>query len=162
MALATLIAITLSYADWSLWVRPVTWTCRWEVAATLNIALHGAAVFLMSPFASETIGHWVARPDRKVEPRGLPRPRLLRRRGVGDRLQRDRPARGRQQDAVDVQTPRRDSGDAVCPVTVGDVLHGQRRDRLSVGLLRGPHRPRAEPLLAAVVRHPHLTAGLRC
>jgi len=30
--------------------------CRWEVAATLNIALQGAAVFLMSPFASETIG----------------------------------------------------------------------------------------------------------
>jgi len=91
--------------------------------------------------------------------RGLPRPRLLRRRGVG--LQRDRPARRRPQGAVDVHTPRRDSGDAVYPVTVGDVLHGQRRDRLSVGLLRGANRPLAEPLLAAAVRHPHLPPGLR-
>jgi hypothetical protein len=56
MALATLIAITLACVAWSLWIRRVTWTCRWEVAATLNIALQGAAVFLMSPFASETIG----------------------------------------------------------------------------------------------------------
>jgi hypothetical protein len=56
MALATLIAITLGCVAWSLWIRRVTWTCRWEVAATLNIALQGAAVLLMSPFASETIG----------------------------------------------------------------------------------------------------------
>ena len=34
----------------------MTWTCRWEVAATLNIALQGVAVVLMSPLASETIG----------------------------------------------------------------------------------------------------------
>ena len=27
---------------WSLWIRRVTWSCRWEVAATLNIALQGA------------------------------------------------------------------------------------------------------------------------
>jgi hypothetical protein len=59
MALATLLAITIACIGWSLWIRRVTWTCRWEVAATLNIALQGAAVLLMSPFASETLGHWL-------------------------------------------------------------------------------------------------------
>lgn len=57
MALTVLIAITLGCIAWSLWIRRVTWSCRWEVAATLNIALQGLAVFLMSPWASETIGH---------------------------------------------------------------------------------------------------------
>jgi hypothetical protein len=57
MALAALITITIACISWSLWIRRVTWTCRWEVAATLNIALQGAAVLLMSPLASETIGH---------------------------------------------------------------------------------------------------------
>jgi hypothetical protein len=52
-----LIAITLTCVAWSLWIRRVTWSCRWEVAATLNIALQGAAVLLMSPLASETVGH---------------------------------------------------------------------------------------------------------
>ncbi|QZT64663.1 hypothetical protein [Mycolicibacterium austroafricanum] len=56
MALASIIAITLMCIGWSLWIRRVTWSCRWEVAATLNIALHGAAVLLMSPLASETLG----------------------------------------------------------------------------------------------------------
>ncbi|MFN8033430.1 MAG: hypothetical protein U0Q47_09050 [Mycobacterium sp.] len=56
MGVGALIIITLCCIAWSLWIRHVTWTCRWEVAATLNIALQGAAVFLMSPFASETIG----------------------------------------------------------------------------------------------------------
>lgn len=56
MALATLIAITLACIGWSLWIRRVTWSCRWEVAATLNIALQGMAVLLMSPWASQTIG----------------------------------------------------------------------------------------------------------
>jgi hypothetical protein len=59
MALATLIAITLGCIAWSLWIRRVTWSCRWEVAATLNIALQGIAVVLMSPLASETVGHWL-------------------------------------------------------------------------------------------------------
>jgi hypothetical protein len=59
MALATLIAITLACIGWSLWIRRVTWSCRWEVAATLNIALQGLAVILMSPFAAETLGHWL-------------------------------------------------------------------------------------------------------
>lgn len=56
MALATLIAVTLGCIAWSLWIRRVTWNCRWEVAATMNIALQGAAVALMSPLASEHLG----------------------------------------------------------------------------------------------------------
>ena len=56
MALATLITITLGCIAWSLWIRRLTWSCRWEVAATLNIALQGAALLLMSPLASETLG----------------------------------------------------------------------------------------------------------
>ena len=56
MALTALIAITLASIAWSLWIRRVTWRCRWEVAATLNIALQGCAVALMSPAASATIG----------------------------------------------------------------------------------------------------------
>ena len=59
MALATLLTITIACIGWSLWIRRVTWTCRWEVAATLNIALQGLAVLLMSPWASETLGHWL-------------------------------------------------------------------------------------------------------
>jgi hypothetical protein len=56
VALTALIVITLASISWSLWIRRVTWHCRWEVAATLNIALQGCAVALMSPFASETLG----------------------------------------------------------------------------------------------------------
>lgn len=56
MGLGALITVTLLCVAWSLWIRRLTWSCRWEVAATLNIALQGAALFLMSPFASETIG----------------------------------------------------------------------------------------------------------
>ncbi|WP_343708262.1 hypothetical protein [Mycobacterium sp.] len=56
MALSFLIAVTLISIVCSLWIRRVTWRCRWEVAATLNIALQGAAVALMSPLASRTIG----------------------------------------------------------------------------------------------------------
>jgi hypothetical protein len=59
MALASLIVITLMCIGWSLWIRRVTWSCRWEVAATLNIALQGLAVLLMSPFASDTLGPWL-------------------------------------------------------------------------------------------------------
>ena len=59
MALASLIVITLLCIAWSLWIRRVTWSCRWEVAATLNIALQGAAVLLMSPLASQTLGPWL-------------------------------------------------------------------------------------------------------
>lgn len=56
MALGALIAITLLSISWSLWIRRVTWRCRWEVAATLNIALQGCAVALLSPAASATLG----------------------------------------------------------------------------------------------------------
>lgn len=59
MGLGALITVTLACVAWSLWIRRVTWGCRWEVAATLNIALQGAAVFLMSPLASETVGQWL-------------------------------------------------------------------------------------------------------
>jgi hypothetical protein len=59
MALTVLITITTACIAWSLWIRRVTWSCRWEVAATLNIALQGLAVLLMSPMASETLGHWL-------------------------------------------------------------------------------------------------------
>ena len=56
MALSVLIAFTIASILWSLWIRRVTWHCRWEVAATLNIALQGAAVALMSPLAADTVG----------------------------------------------------------------------------------------------------------
>ena len=56
MALTALITITLASIAWSLWIRRVTWHCRWEVAATLNIALQGCAVALISPLCSETLG----------------------------------------------------------------------------------------------------------
>lgn len=56
MTLAVLITITTCCIGWSLWIRRFTWTCRWEVAATLNIALQGAALLLMTPVASETLG----------------------------------------------------------------------------------------------------------
>ncbi len=56
MALTFLIVLTLASISWSLWIRRVTWHCRWEVAATLNIALQGCAVALMSPTASATLG----------------------------------------------------------------------------------------------------------
>jgi hypothetical protein len=56
VALTALIIITLASISWSLWIRRVTWHCRWEVAATLNIALQGSAVALMSPLSSETLG----------------------------------------------------------------------------------------------------------
>lgn len=59
MTLPVLITVTLACIAWSLWVRRLTWTSRWEVAATLNIALQGLAVLLMTPWASATIGHWL-------------------------------------------------------------------------------------------------------
>lgn len=57
--LSTLILVTLVTVAWSLWIRRVTWTCRLEVAATLNIALQGAALFLMSPYATHSVGEWL-------------------------------------------------------------------------------------------------------
>lgn len=57
--MTVLVPFTLAAIIWALWIRRITWCCKWEVAATLNIALQGAAVFLMSPFASDTIGKWL-------------------------------------------------------------------------------------------------------
>lgn len=59
MTLTALTTVTLACIAWSLWVRRLTWTSRWEVAATLNIALQGLAVLLMTPWASATVGHWL-------------------------------------------------------------------------------------------------------
>jgi hypothetical protein len=56
VALTVLLFFTLASVSWSLWIRRLTWHCRWEVAATLNIALQGLAVALMSPLASDTLG----------------------------------------------------------------------------------------------------------
>jgi hypothetical protein len=56
VALTVLAFTTLASIAWSLWIRRVTWRSRWEVAATLYIALQGAAVALMSPLASDTLG----------------------------------------------------------------------------------------------------------
>jgi hypothetical protein len=56
VALSALITISLACIGWSLWIRRVTWRCRWEVAATLNIALQGLAVALISPLSAETVG----------------------------------------------------------------------------------------------------------
>ncbi|WIM89229.1 hypothetical protein PT015_07220 [Candidatus Mycobacterium wuenschmannii] len=56
MALSALIFITLACIGWSLWIRRLTWHSRWEVAATINIALQGLTVLLMSPFTAETLG----------------------------------------------------------------------------------------------------------
>ena len=75
-----------------MWIRRVTWSSRWEFAATLNIALQGGAVLLMSPWASETLGRCAARTDRQVESRGLHRPRPLHRRRIRRGLQRARQA----------------------------------------------------------------------
>ncbi|OHU51456.1 hypothetical protein BKG82_22935 [Mycobacteroides chelonae] len=53
---AALIIFTVTTITWSLWVRRLTWQCKMEVAATLNLVLQGGAVILMSPWASEVIG----------------------------------------------------------------------------------------------------------
>ncbi|WP_299563981.1 hypothetical protein [uncultured Mycolicibacterium sp.] len=59
MSLAAPVAVTLVCMAWCLWIRRGTWMSRWEVAATLNIALQCAALLLMSPVASATLGHWL-------------------------------------------------------------------------------------------------------
>ena len=61
MALATLSLIAFTSIGWCLWVRRITWRSRWEAAATLNVALQGVALLLMSNPASTTIGALVYR-----------------------------------------------------------------------------------------------------
>lgn len=50
------ITATLVVVLGSLWIRRHTWRSRYEVGASINIALQGCAVFLMSPWASTAIG----------------------------------------------------------------------------------------------------------
>jgi len=62
--MSALIIVTLLAVFYSLWIRRHTWRSRWEADASLNIALQGCAVLLMSPWASETLGaplHYVFR-----------------------------------------------------------------------------------------------------
>ncbi|MGH3530622.1 MAG: hypothetical protein ACRDT5_03020 [Mycobacterium sp.] len=54
--MSALITATLAAIFYSLWVRRDTWHSRWEAGASLNIALQGCAVLLMSPWASATLG----------------------------------------------------------------------------------------------------------
>lgn len=54
--MSVLIATTLVAVLCSLWIRRHTWRSRWEAGASLNIALQGCAVLLMSPWASATLG----------------------------------------------------------------------------------------------------------
>lgn len=54
--MSALIIITLAFVFSSLWIRRDTWRSRWEADASLNIALQGCAVLLMSPWASATLG----------------------------------------------------------------------------------------------------------
>jgi hypothetical protein len=54
--MSALIVVTLAAIFYSLWIRRDTWRSRWEAGASLNIALQGCAVLLMSPWASETLG----------------------------------------------------------------------------------------------------------
>jgi hypothetical protein len=54
--MSALITATLAAIFYSLWIRRHTWRSRWEAGASLNIALQGCAVLLMSPWASATLG----------------------------------------------------------------------------------------------------------
>jgi hypothetical protein len=54
--ISALITATLAAIGYSLWVRRHTWRSRWEADASLNIALQGCAVLLMSPWASAVLG----------------------------------------------------------------------------------------------------------
>lgn len=54
--MSALILATLAVVVGSLWIRRHTWGSRWEAGASLNIALQGCAVLLMSPWASAHVG----------------------------------------------------------------------------------------------------------
>lgn len=53
---SALIIATVIVVAYSLWVRRHTWWSRWEASISLAIALEGAALLLMSPFASADLG----------------------------------------------------------------------------------------------------------
>jgi hypothetical protein len=58
MALTTAIfnLIALTAIGYALWVRRITWTCRWEIAVTLGITLDGVGLFLTTPAGQGTVG----------------------------------------------------------------------------------------------------------
>jgi hypothetical protein len=62
MLLGLLLVVTIGFAGWSLWCRRQTWHAgRYQVGATVMVALMGVAVFLISPASPPTVGallHW--------------------------------------------------------------------------------------------------------
>jgi hypothetical protein len=62
MLLGLLLVTTIGFAGWSLWCRRHTWRAgRYQVGATVMVALMGVAVFLISPASPPTVGallHW--------------------------------------------------------------------------------------------------------
>lgn len=56
MIKTALIIATLAAILCSLWIRRDTWRSRWEAGATINIALQGCAVLLMSHWAAAVLG----------------------------------------------------------------------------------------------------------
>lgn len=53
------IGATVLVVLYSLWVRRDTWWSRWEIGVTSAIALEGAALVLLSPWAAQTFGTWL-------------------------------------------------------------------------------------------------------
>lgn len=53
---SAVILIALASIAWSLWVRRITWTSRWESAATLSVALQGLGLILVTPVGTATVG----------------------------------------------------------------------------------------------------------
>jgi hypothetical protein len=51
-----LIAFTLACAGASLWTRRLIWSCPWEIATTLGIALYSVGAVLTSPLATTITG----------------------------------------------------------------------------------------------------------
>jgi hypothetical protein len=56
MLTSALITATLAATVCSLWVRRDTWRSQFEAGASLNVALQGCAVLLMSPWTSPALG----------------------------------------------------------------------------------------------------------
>lgn len=54
-----LILATLLSICFSLWIRRAAWNTTYQRAATINLVLQGAAIVLMSPWASAHIGYWL-------------------------------------------------------------------------------------------------------
>lgn len=44
--IAIINTLTLASIGWSIWVRRITWTCRWELTVTLGITLDGIGLLL--------------------------------------------------------------------------------------------------------------------